>query len=85
MTVKKPIRLRSPVLKRSILIHGHRTSVSLEEPFWNKLREVAQIHKMTVSALIEKIDNQYKPVNLSSAIRLFVLEGLTGQREDETL
>jgi predicted DNA-binding ribbon-helix-helix protein len=84
MTVKKPIRLRSPVLKRSILIHGHRTSVSLEEPFWNKLLEVAHIHKMTVSALIEKIDNQYKPVNLSSAIRLFVLE-VTRQREDETL
>ena len=53
---------------------GHRTSVSLEDAFWKALREIARRRNMTVSGLIETINVDRKQGNLSSAIRLFVLE-----------
>jgi predicted DNA-binding ribbon-helix-helix protein len=61
------------VVKRSVSIAGHRTSISLEEPFWNGLREIAEREKLSVQALIGRIDAERGEQNLSSAIRVFVL------------
>lgn len=58
--------------KRSVLIAGHPTSVSLEEEFWDALKEVAAARRQSVNALIEAIDAE-RAGNLSSAIRVFVL------------
>ena len=60
--------------KRSVMIAGHRTSVSLEAPFWDALREIAEIRQQSVQALIGEIDAERGEQNLSSAIRVFVLK-----------
>jgi predicted DNA-binding ribbon-helix-helix protein len=64
--------MRCPA-KRSIVILGHRTSISLEDAFWDGLKEIASRQKVTVSHLIASIDPEHQHANLSSAIRLFVL------------
>ncbi len=64
------------VLKRSVSIAGHRTSISLEEPFWEVLREIAEREKLSIQALIGRIDAERDEQNLSSAIRVFVLSDL---------
>jgi predicted DNA-binding ribbon-helix-helix protein len=61
------------VQKRSIVIAGRKTSVSLEDPFWNGLREIAARQKLTVPALVQSIDQDRQHSNLSSAVRMFVL------------
>jgi predicted DNA-binding ribbon-helix-helix protein len=61
------------VVKRSIAIAGHRTSVSLEGPFWAALKDIAAARTTTVQALVGEIDAGRGTGNLSSAIRLFVL------------
>jgi len=66
--------MKSPVVKRSIVIAGHKTSVSLEDAFWNGLKAIANGRKMNLSDLVSFIDTQRMHANLSSAIRLFVLE-----------
>jgi predicted DNA-binding ribbon-helix-helix protein len=66
---------REAVRKRSVTVAGHRTSISLEEPFWRALRGVATRRGVSVAHLIEDIDRT-REVNLSSAIRVFVLEDL---------
>lgn len=62
-----------PLVKRSVRISGHPTSISLEAPFWEALREIAVRRQLSVNALVAAIDAQ-RSGNLSSAIRLFVLE-----------
>jgi predicted DNA-binding ribbon-helix-helix protein len=62
--------------KHSVMIAGHRTSVSLEDPFWMALREVAEARGQSVQALIGAIDAGRSGQNLSSAIRVFVLEAV---------
>lgn len=73
------------VVKRSVAVAGHRTSVSLEEPFWEALREIADRRGISVQALIGRIDAERGGQNLSSAIRVFVLgvvrEGATRPAE----
>ncbi|MBM6579460.1 ribbon-helix-helix domain-containing protein [Microvirga sp. BT689] len=64
------------VVKRSVSIAGHRTSISLEEPFWEGLREIAEREKLSIQALIGRIDAERGEQNLSSAIRVFVLTDL---------
>jgi predicted DNA-binding ribbon-helix-helix protein len=59
--------------KRSLSIAGHRTSVSLEEPFWDALKEIADARGRSVQALVGEIDAAREGRNLSSAIRVFVL------------
>lgn len=59
--------------KRSIKIEGHATSISLEDDFWDALNEIAAAKGNGITALIEKIDKTRKTQNLSSAIRLYVL------------
>jgi len=66
--------MKSLVIKRSIVIGGHKTSVSLEEAFWKGLKEVASHRDLTLSALVSSIDAERSHGNLSSAIRLFVLD-----------
>jgi predicted DNA-binding ribbon-helix-helix protein len=64
------------IVKRSVMIAGHRTSVSLEEPFWQALREIAAARGQSVQALIGTIDAGRAEQNLSSAIRVFVLDAV---------
>lgn len=64
--------------KHSLVIMGHQTSVSLEEPFWSALKEIAEKEKVKVCELITKLDMQ-RSGNLSSAIRIYVLEYLQKQ------
>jgi predicted DNA-binding ribbon-helix-helix protein len=66
--------MKSPVVKRSIVVAGHKTSVSLEEAFWNGMKEISGLRNMTLSELVGEIDNNRQQGNLSSAIRLFVLD-----------
>jgi predicted DNA-binding ribbon-helix-helix protein len=64
------------IVKRSVSIAGHRTSVSLEEPFWEALRSIADSRGVSVQALIGRIDAGRGEQNLSSAIRVFVLKAV---------
>ena len=66
--------MKSPVVKRSIVVAGHKTSVSLEEAFWNGMKEISGLRNMTLSELVGEIDTSRQQGNLSSAIRLFVLD-----------
>ena len=66
--------MKSQIIKRSIDIAGHKTSLSLEEPFWKTLREIANERHMTLSELAAVINSERQHSNLSSAIRLFVLD-----------
>jgi predicted DNA-binding ribbon-helix-helix protein len=66
--------MKSPVIKRSIVIAGHKTSVSLEDAFWRGLKEIAIGRDKTLSDLVAEIDTGRTHGNLSSAIRLFVLD-----------
>jgi predicted DNA-binding ribbon-helix-helix protein len=66
--------MKSPVVKRSIVVAGHKTSVSLEEAFWNSMKEISHERAMTLSELVGEIDTARQQGNLSSAIRLFVLD-----------
>ncbi|MGM4902092.1 ribbon-helix-helix domain-containing protein [Tardiphaga sp. 866_E4_N2_1] len=65
--------MKSPVAKRSIVVGGHKTSVSLEEAFWSGIREIADARSITMSDLVSEIDRNRDQGNLSSAIRLQVL------------
>lgn len=66
--------MKSPVVKRSVMIADHRTSVSLEAAFWQALKDIAAEQRLTVGGLIEVIDTHRRQSNLSSAIRVFVLD-----------
>lgn len=70
--------MKSPVVKRSIVIAGHKTSVSLEDAFWDALKEIAGQRRLTLSDLVATIDSGRNQGNLSSAIRLFVLDYYRG-------
>ncbi len=60
------------IRKRSVTIAGHRTSISLEEPFWDGLKRIAHARGQTLNALVGEIDAERKG-NLSSALRVYVL------------
>lgn len=62
----------STVKKRSVVVEGHRTSVSLEHAFWEAFREIAVKNGKTINQLVSEIDKQ-RPGNLSSGIRVFIL------------
>jgi predicted DNA-binding ribbon-helix-helix protein len=66
--------MKSLVAKRSIVAAGHKTSVSLEDAFWEGLKEIARGRNITLSELVGAIDSERQHGNLSSAIRLFVLD-----------
>jgi predicted DNA-binding ribbon-helix-helix protein len=76
---------KSLVVKRSIVVGGHKTSVSLEDEFWAALKKIALRHRITLSDLVGSIDSQRQHGNLSSAVRLFVLNHYRQRVEaDET-
>ena len=64
--------------KRSLTIHGHRTSISLEEPFWMALIDIAKARQQSVASLVQMIDKE-RIGGLSSAIRVFILAELRHQ------
>ena len=75
--------MKSPVVKRSIVIAGHKTSVSLEDAFWKGLKDIANVRELTLSDVVASIDTDRRHGNLSSAIRLFVLDHFRGQMGDQ--
>lgn len=75
--------VNSSVVKRSIIRDGHKSSVSLEDQFWDALREIADSERMTVSALVGTIDHGPNRRNLSSAIRVFVLDRFRRNSDDK--
>ncbi len=72
---------RDGILKRSVAIAGHRTSVSLEEPFWEALNAIARERRRTLPALVAEIDGARGARNLSSALRVFVLAAVQTRAE----
>jgi predicted DNA-binding ribbon-helix-helix protein len=74
-------KLQSAIIKRSIVIAGRRTSVSIEDAFWGILKLIARGRNMTLSDIVGHIDGHRPCGNLSSNIRLFVLEHVRAQRE----
>ena len=77
-------QLNSLVVKRSVVIAGRKTSISLDA-FWNSVREIAHMRKETLSQLVASIDANRKAANLSSVIRVFVLEFYRNQFEREMM
>jgi len=69
-----PRERQAAIVKRSLTISGHRTSVSLEDAFWRRLKTLAAGRRRSLGALIAEIDAARNGANLSSAIRVFVLE-----------
>ena len=71
--------------KRSVTIAGHRTSLSLEAPFWEALKELAEAEGVSLAALIERVDRERSlapsPYNLSSTLRVYVLERMRAAAE----
>ena len=65
--------MKSTIVKRSVIIAGHKTSVSVEDAFWKGLKAIAGERDMNMSELITSIDSDRQHSNLSSAIRLYVL------------
>jgi predicted DNA-binding ribbon-helix-helix protein len=65
---------KSPIVKRSVRINGRKTSVCLEDAFWTALKEIAAHQNTSVEKLAFKVDRERKQSNLSSAVRLFVLD-----------
>ncbi len=75
--------MNAEIRKRSVVIAGHSTSISLEGPFWDALKAIAEEHGVSLNALVARIDGE-RGGNLSSALRVFILETLqkksAGQR-----
>ena len=67
------------VKKRSVRISGHATSITLEDAFWDTLKAIAKREKLSISDLVSDIDESQVHVNLSSALRLYVLQDLQEQ------
>jgi predicted DNA-binding ribbon-helix-helix protein len=66
--------MKSTIVKRSVVVTGHKSSVSIEEHFWAAMKEIALSRQQTLSELVSQIDASRDHNNLSSAIRLFVLD-----------
>jgi predicted DNA-binding ribbon-helix-helix protein len=82
---KRGQAMNSPVIKRSVVIAGHKTSVSLEDAFWGALKEIATGLNKTLSDLVAEIDTGRPHGNLSSAIRLFVLDHYRAKTNGHTV
>ena len=77
---------RGMVLKHSVRIKGHKTSISLEKEFWQYLKRVARSKGMSMSAFLATIDTpERENKNLSSTLRLYVLNSLMLQRNDDAV
>ena len=67
------------MIKRSVTLNGHRTSVSLEDEFWGTLKELADARRVSVNRLIGEIDRDRDAGNLSSALRRYILQSVRGK------
>jgi predicted DNA-binding ribbon-helix-helix protein len=65
---------KSAIVRRYVVINGRNSSVCLESPFWDALEEIADVRGTTRAKIISIIESEGRPSNLSSAIRVFVLE-----------
>jgi predicted DNA-binding ribbon-helix-helix protein len=65
---------KSKIIKRSVIVDGRKTSISLEEEFWSGLKEIAQAQGASMAQTVTEIDKSRQAANLSSAIRLFVFD-----------
>jgi predicted DNA-binding ribbon-helix-helix protein len=74
--------MKSLIIKRSVVVAGHKTSVSLEDAFWKGLKEVAGERDTTLSELVGTIDSGREEGNLSSTLRLFLLDFYRTQLSD---
>jgi predicted DNA-binding ribbon-helix-helix protein len=74
MNQPAPRAVSSPIKKRSIVIQNHKTSISLEDEFWEEIKHIAQLRQESLSELLATINVERAQANLSSAIRLFVLD-----------
>jgi predicted DNA-binding ribbon-helix-helix protein len=75
----KGTNMDTAIVKRSVVIAGHKTSISLEDEFWTGFKELARERKMTLSSLLGGIDTGRRQTNLSSSVRLFVLDHYRNQ------
>ena len=71
--------MKSAIAKRSIVLNSHKTSISLEDEFWDCLRAIADERKIKLTTLLLQIDNDRNNANLSSAIRVFVFNEMRAQ------
>ena len=71
--IRRP-KLASKILKQSIMLGRHKTSISLEAAFWDSLKEIATRERVSIAALVTRIDADRQHANLSSAVRLYVLD-----------
>lgn len=71
--------IQSTVKKRSVKLYGHATSITIEDKFWQALKDIAQSKDISLKHLIEQVDEQ-RTGNLSSALRVYVLEQYQGTR-----
>lgn len=85
LTIERiPVEARSPrIVKRSVVIAGHGTSVSLEGPFWDELKRIAEERRVSLNQLVAEVDGR-REGNLSSALRLLVLESLKARFRSTT-
>jgi len=72
--------MKSSVIKRTVMVGGHKTSISLEDEFWSGLKEIAQAQGASLAQILAEIDTTREQKNLSSAIRLFVLSHVRDQK-----
>jgi predicted DNA-binding ribbon-helix-helix protein len=77
-------QMQNIIQKRSVVIAGHRTSVSLEQPFWRALKDIAVRRRTSINRLVEEIDSR-RDGNLSSAIRVYILESAYRNRRERVL
>lgn len=80
MTTTKLTEPSSFVKKRSVRISGHATSITLEDVFWEELKRIAKDQERSLNDLISEIDDSRPYVNLSSALRVYVLKDLQKSR-----
>ncbi len=74
--------MKSLIVKRSVIIGGHKTSVSLEDAFWTGLKDIASTRQLTLPELVSTIDSRREHSNLSSTLRLFVLDHYRAMIDD---
>jgi predicted DNA-binding ribbon-helix-helix protein len=77
--------MRSVIIKRSVIVNGHRTSVTVEDAFWTELKFVARQKGVSLSDLITSIDRDKQASNLSSALRVFVLKHCREAGENQSV
>jgi predicted DNA-binding ribbon-helix-helix protein len=81
--LRAPMPTEARVVKRSLVIAGHRTSISIEDAFWRRLRAIAAKRGLSLNRLAATVDASRGEANLSSAIRVFVLEAASDARPDQ--